>query len=228
MRDFDAEQTTLVSGPPLSGPVCRAVFLNSTPDAAFFTTKTRLDPADSVPGECSGSGADPTADMDVYRYDLATDSRKCVTCVVPGLDADVVSNITTNGTGRSTGVAVSEDGSRVYFESPHRLVPGAGSAEKGNAYRVNVETGDLEWVGAGVAVGTLAHTNQPTNALTSDGSVFVFRSDSPSLNPIGGGSDNGGTFQYYLYDDHDRSLTCVSCPQDGSLPRDEVKGSSDR
>ncbi len=32
-------------------------------------------------------------------------------------------------------------------------------------------------------------------------------------------TDNGGTSQYYRYDDRDRSLVCVSCPQDGRRPR---------
>ena len=30
--------------------------------------------------------------------------------------------------------------------------------------------------------------------------------------------ENGGTAQYYRYDDRDRSLVCVSCPADGSAP----------
>ena len=53
------------------------------------------------------------------------------------------------------------------------------------------------------------------NAITPDGSVFVFRSADPSLNSLNG-PQNGGTPQYYRYDDNDRSLVCVSCPADGS------------
>jgi hypothetical protein len=53
--------------------------------------------------------------------------------------------------------------------------------------------------------------------------VFVFRSRNPGLNAVNG-AQNGGGEQYYRYDDADRSLVCVSCPGDGSLPRGPVNG----
>jgi hypothetical protein len=49
----------------------------------------------------------------------------------------------------------------------------------------------------------------------------MFWSASPELNAING-QQNGGTGQYYRYDDRDRSLVCASCPSDGSIPRDAV------
>ena len=75
-------------------------------------------------------------------------------------------------------------------------------------------------LGLGPTVGDAA---EASNALTSDGSVLIFKSADPSLNALNG-LDNGGTAQYYRYDDDDRSLVCVSCPQDGSEPRGPARG----
>jgi hypothetical protein len=61
-----------------------------------------------------------------------------------------------------------------------------------------------------------------TSAITADGSRIVFASKADELNPLGPGPDNAGQLQYYLYDDRDRSLTCVSCPPDGSPPLGDV------
>jgi hypothetical protein len=57
--------------------------------------------------------------------------------------------------------------------------------------------------------------------MAPDGSVLIFRSNSPRLNAVGG-LQNGGTYQYYRFDARDRSLVCVSCPQDGSVPTESV------
>jgi len=62
---------------------------------------------------------------------------------------------------------------------------------------------------------SVGQTSGLGNALSADGSVLVFRSNSPALDPIGG-ADNDGDFQYYRYDDNDRSLVCISCPPSGS------------
>jgi hypothetical protein len=199
VREIEAEQTKLISGPPVSGPSCGAAFIRSTATAAFFWTRSRLSAADSVPSGC-GSSLGP--DGDVYRYDLADGSLDCVTCVVPGLAADVIANPQSP----AQGVAVAEDGSRVYFNSPKALLPGAAAG----IYRVDVASGNLAFVGTGGQVGSEVELGQ---ALTPDGAVLIFTSGNPNLNALGG-QQNGGTTQYYRYDDRDRSLNCVSCPQD--------------
>jgi hypothetical protein len=206
VRNIDAGQTQRASKPPISGSPCPVAFIRSTPDAVFFWTQSRLVAEDSTPGACDALGPDG----DVYRYTLGDDQLKCVTCVVSGLDADVL--VLANVFGAPNSIAVAEDGSRVYFQSMSStpLVPGAVTAAAGSTYRVNVETGNLRWVGRGVHPGLFA---QRGAALNPDGTVLVFRSDDPSLNPLGG-SDNGGRDQYYRYDDRDRSLVCISCPQD--------------
>ena len=202
MRDLAAGETKLISGPPLSGAVQSAAFVRGTPEAAFFWTKAVLDPADS------GTGGD------VYRYDIAAEGLECLTCVLPGLPAEV-SLQAENAAAES--IAVAPDGSRLYFTSPNRLLPGA---ETPGAYRLEVATGELAYLAPRIGVGALAGKG---NALNPDGSVLIFRSADPALNPLGeGGHDNGGSAQYYRYDDRDRSLVCVSCPADGSAPSAEV------
>ena len=206
MRDLAAGQTKLISGPPLSGTDCGGGLIKATPGAAFFATQSRLDPDDGEPASCTGTH------NDVYRYDLEDGSLTCVTCVYPGLEAGV------QGTA-SAHIAVSEDGSLVYFTTFKRLLPDAQAEGQSGIYRVDVESGDLAYVAPRNNVGTA----NPQVGLSADGSILVFASDSSSLNPLGGVSDNGGGIQYYRYDDTDRSLVCASCPQDGSAPFAEVE-----
>jgi hypothetical protein len=189
VRDLEGETTSLIA-PAVED------FILSTADAAFFTTNDSLDPDDE-------------GGVDLYRYGLADQSLKCVTCF-GGIRTEVDQDR----------ISVSEDGSRAYFLSPHRLLPGASGRPFPGAgiYRVLVASGELAYVGPGENAGSLGTEG---NAITPDGSVFVFRSDSPALNSVNG-PQNGGTFQYYRYDDEDRSLVCASCPADGSFPRGKV------
>lgn len=206
MRDFEVEETKLISGPPVSGPECGAGMIKSTAEAAFFWSKARLVAEDTVPSECSNDATDG----DIYRYDLSNGSLSCVTCVVPNTDADVL----VGGTAPKAMIAFAKDGSRAYFTSGSRLVPGAKTP---GVYRLDVENGDLAYVGS------LADARDFGKAvLSADGSLLFFRSSEAGLNPLGGGAGNAGTAQLYRYDDRDRSLICVSCPQDGSAPRAAV------
>ncbi|HWO16530.1 MAG TPA: hypothetical protein VNM89_07445, partial [Solirubrobacterales bacterium] len=200
LRDPLAAQSRLVSGPLLSGPDCGGSLIKATPGAAFFATASRLDSEDTEAAGCAIGN-------DIYRYDTSDDSLECLTCIVPGSHTQVSGN-------DATAIGVAEDGSRVYFGAK-RLTPDS----QGGAYRLDVASGEIAYVGP-VAVGSA----QPSVALSSDGSVLVFASDDASLNPLGGTSDNGSGTQYYRYDDTDRSLICVSCPQDGSPPLEELDG----
>jgi dipeptidyl aminopeptidase/acylaminoacyl peptidase len=126
--------------------------------------------------------------------------------VIPGFSVEV------EGGGPSK-IAVSDDGSRIYFTTKKRLLPGApGTAA---VYRVDVASGNLAYV---AATGGEVGTDNVSVELTPDGGALAFSADRASLNPLGDTTDNGGTTQYYRYDDADRSLICASCPQDGSPP----------
>jgi hypothetical protein len=193
-RDLENETTAQIT--PNSGD-SHPQFLRSTADAAFFTTVSSLVPEDEGGKE------------DVYRYGLEDESLDCLTCF-PGIVANVESS-----EGRD--VAVSDDGSRIYFKSRHRLLPG--TADLG-IYRVDVASGKLAYVAPG-ADAFIGQEIRFGNTINSDGSVFIFTSSNPSLDALNG-LQNGGTKQYYRYDDDDRSLICVSCPADGTAPRGAV------
>ncbi|HXS34923.1 MAG TPA: hypothetical protein VN758_14265 [Solirubrobacterales bacterium] len=170
-------------------------FIRSVPGAAFFSTTKSLEAGD-------GGGSD------IYRYEIGSEATSCVTCVVSGLNADVGEN------------AVAADGSRVYFKTSAALLPGAATP---GVYRVRVADGDLAYVGPGSGV-IIGEDPSQGEAITPTGSALVFASSNAGLNAIGG-QQNAGTLQYYRYDDRDRSLTCLSCPQDGSAPLTSVERS---
>jgi hypothetical protein len=221
MRDFDAETTSLVSGPAVSGPDCSAALIKSTPTAVFLWTQSRLAAEDTETAEgCKSAGEDTSMalDGDVYRYDLGDGTRSCVTCVAPDRDANVFAGAA--GLGPGISIAVAENGARVYFTTAARLLPGTPPDGTSAIYRVDVASGDLAYVSPAAPIGDSTVKNQ---AITPDGSVLIFRSGSTSLNALTG-SDNAGTDQYYRYDDRDRTLVCASCPQDGSPPVSNVRG----
>ncbi|HKT83717.1 MAG TPA: hypothetical protein VJQ84_07750, partial [Solirubrobacterales bacterium] len=203
VRNLDQGVTKLISPAPVSGPDCSPRFIRSTSDAAFFWSGSRLTSAASAPELC-----DATMSGDIYRYDLGDESVKCLTCLSSGIDADVAQ-------AGDESIAIAEDGSRIYFNSPNALIPGGAAG----VYRIDVSTGDIAFVAAGVKPGTW--TTQG-DAISRDGSVLIFTSKSPTLNALGG-QQNGGRQQYYRYDDDDRSLVCISCPQDGSAPTSGVE-----
>jgi hypothetical protein len=204
-RDIEAETTSLMSGPILSGKSCTARFIKSTPDGAFFVTASRLVAEDTEPDTCE-------TNRDVYRYDLKDDSLECATCVVAGLDTDIL------GVGYKE-IGVSEDGSAVYFGTNNRLVPGATLS---GIYRAEVATGELSYMGPIPAESPAGDAGINAKAISRDGSVYIFKSNEAALNALGG-QDNDGTNQYYRYDSDDGSLVCVSCPQDASTPLASVK-----
>jgi hypothetical protein len=92
-------------------------------------------------------------------------------------------------------------------------------AGDGSTYVLDLDSGQLRWVGPDIEI-------EQSNLSRSDGSVALFRSADPRLNPLGGGGDNGAKAQFYRYDDHDRSITCLSCPQDGTPATAPVSGGS--
>jgi hypothetical protein len=212
VRDFAAAETKRISGPALSGPDCGAGFIKSNADAAFFWTKSRLAANDTAPVNCT----DETADGDIYRYQLNDGSLRCVTCVIPDVDADVF----VGSAEPATSIAVAEDGSRIYFRSASQLLPGA---QTPGLYRIDVESGHLAYV-ASADQGFRADGSEDGAVMTPDGSVLIFSSSEASLNPLGGGAGNAGTHQLYRYDDGDRSLVCISCPRNGEPPRGDASG----
>ncbi len=193
-RDLVKSTTTLISP--------NARFIRYAAGSVFFTTTESL-----VSGDHGGN--------DIYRYQVDNGSVTCVTCstAVPAEVRQEHGNIPFES------IAVSADGSRVYFVSRRRLVPGAAST---GIYRVDVASGSVAYV-APDTFGVSLVTADPKQggSLSPDGSIFAFWSYDPGLNAVNG-QQSGGTAQYYLYDDRDRSLVCVSCSPDGTTPRGGV------
>jgi hypothetical protein len=213
MRDIPAETTTRISTPPVSGPECSPYFIKSIPGTVFFYTQSRLVSEDIEPSSCVEGGQ--TGGGDVYSYDLADGGLDCLTCVAPGLDGEVI--FSANALEVNSQVGVAEDGSRIYFTSRRRLLPGAPAKE--GIYRLDVASGDIAYIGSFGYIGDIGGASY----MNPSGSVVVFTSGRPILNALGG-QQNGGTIQYYRYDDRDRSLICISCPADGSPPRGAAAG----
>lgn len=216
LRDLVAHTTRLVSGPPLAGDPDHGIdrFLQATPDGsqAFFRSSTSYDPADDADGS--------NGDRDLYRWTAATGALTCVTCAVPDANVPVtVSN-------RLSSAVISEDGSHVYFPSAVQAAdaPAAGAATTPNLYVWRASDGSIHYVGritvsiTGVANG-LANVPYVGGQATPDGEVLIFRANLPELDALSGAS-NGGFYQYYRYDDRDRSLSCVSCPPGGAATAD--------
>lgn len=217
LRNILAGSTQRVSPAPLSGPQCGAAFIKATPGSVFFWTQSRLVSEDTaISGHCTPpTEAESAPGGDVYRYDVGKGEVTCITCVAPGIEADVFSSAFR----ASEAIGVAEDGSRVYFQSPNRLLPGAATP---GFYRVEVATGNIRYIApaepGSIDTGSFISGFPPAgSAMNPNGSVIVFRSAAAGLNPVEG-TNNGGTIQYYRYDDRDRSLTCASCPQDGNAP----------
>lgn len=197
VHDMRTGRSTLISGPPASGDPDNGVdrFLQATPSGStvFFRTATSLTAADDADGNAN--------DMDVYRWTASSGDLECVTCGVP--QADVLPE-----------ALVSDDGSHVYFSSLAQFdgAPSGATTSTPNTYVWH--DGTTGFVAQTDGISNLPFTGTPGQA-TPDGNAIVFRGDTADLNGRSR-SDNGGTAQYYRYDDRDGTITCISCPTDGS------------
>jgi hypothetical protein len=180
-------------------------FIRSAGGSVFFSTEESLVPGD--PGE-----------YDIYRYQVDDGSYHCVTCSISG-GSDGHADYSN---GLASEQIVSNDGSRIYFISSRRLLPGA--APRG-IYRLDVANGDLAYVAPVDPLTQFAADSSTGTAISPDGSFLAFRSADPELNVING-QQNDNTYQFYLYNDTDGSVVCASCTPDGSAPRDDAYLSS--
>jgi hypothetical protein len=185
----------LVSGPAVVGPEADATFLqaNASGTSVVFETAARL------------SADDTNSDPDVYRWTEGV-GIDCLTCVVPDANVQSIAGEFTPGIG------VSEDLSHVYFISEAALAAGATEGE-GNIYVLR--GGTISFVAPASSVEWLSNNPADGAEITPDGSVLVFSSSSGGMDALSG-SSNGGTRQYYLYDDRTGKVSCVSCPGTGT------------
>ena len=182
-------QTTTPIVPPAEATNDTAI-IRATSDgrSADLLTSAKLDPADK------------NEDPDVYRWEDATGTSTCLTCVVS--DAKVTGS-----------VFVSDDFSHVYFNSTQQLVPRLGAAGENNLYVLN--GGKVSFVARSVQLGG-------EMKLSADGNMLAFLSEQPlSADRIAprckflgeGGETNPPCQELYLFDAREGSTECISCRQ---------------
>ncbi len=188
VRNRDTEETTLID----PGTATRDVgFITATPDGrqGYFETSSALDPP-----------ADTNEGADLYRWDEQSEESSCLTCVVANADL--------NGNGGDYDpILISKDFSHIYFESGEELVPGhplSGSEE--NLYLLS--GGTVRFVVKG-SFG-LIHS---FSLLSDDGNMLLLRTAAQPY--LTSDEVDGSLEEFYLYDDRESSLECISCVRGG-------------
>ena len=173
--------------------------------------------------------------MELYEYDSDPGEGEASLTRVSRPQSGVSEH---EGGGVENVVAVSSDGSTVYFEASGRLTAQAPEGQGPYLYRYDTRTGatsyvalsggypslhepETTWYGSDVLASGQDVAGLWTNApydTTADGDFLVF----PSTRDIAG-YDSGGQQELYRYDSeaaekHEQSIVCVSCNPNGSLP----------
>jgi hypothetical protein len=199
-RNREADTTTLidsgVEATPLHDTHARGAsprFIRAAPDgrSAYFTTVTRLDPADANEG------------FDLYRWDEAKGKSSCLSCGVKNERGEAIEEV---GIGLNGAVLVSDDFSHAYFTSPRMLVPDRGAPGARNLYVLH--SGTVRFIAQVGPIGQ--ETSAGGTKLTPDGQVLLFESSRPlSADAI------AACTELYRYDAGDGSIECVSCLKGG-------------
>jgi len=180
----EATTTTVPIPPTPPGANADSVYAGATPDGSqvFFWTPDQLLPADT------------DSSVDLYRYDVATESLTRVTAASVPAEGDLQSPVFT-----------SDDGSRVYFMASGDLAPGEGTSGT-----------ERTWIYAGGTISLVANARvlftdgeggtvcTPTQ-LTPDGSLLAFQTGKQLLP-----EDTDSSGDIYLYSATTRSLRLVS------------------
>lgn len=188
-----------------------ATFAGASSDAqqVFFTTTQQL------------VNADTDSTTDLYEYDFDQPAGHNIIQVsaggagdpTPGSGANVV-----QGQGGTEGLAISDDGSHVYFVATGALTtdpnPLGQTATAGADNIYLYERNAAHPSGQTTFIATVDAADATDAMQTSpDGSVLAFTSTSSIT-----GQPTRGAQQVYVYDQADASLVCASCSADGSAP----------
>jgi len=103
---------------------------------------------------CSGPGSNPCTE--VYEYSAAGDSLACVSCNPSGApatsDAAIYVRIGTGGTaGSHINHPMSDDGTKVLFETGEKLVPEDRNGKKTDVYEYDAPTGKVHLISSGTS-----------------------------------------------------------------------------
>jgi len=172
-------------------------------------------------------GDDNDSSVDLYEYDAVTETLTRISAPSgspagpgPGNSDECVPSLPGLGLCDAAPVAMSPDGSRVYFVSPEQLDGTSGTRGAPNLYfheegetrfvtTLDQADPDFGIVGGGQgATRTARHIR-----LTPDGSKLLFESQSRLT-----AYDNARHIEVYLYDPATSQLTCTSCRPNGAAP----------
>ena len=198
-------------------------FLGATEDGSqvFFTDESSL---------TSNSTAEP-GEPDLYKYEVNEEVGKSGRLTDLTVDPHAGEAADVQGI-----VAISEDGSYIYFVAKGVLAPGASSAGCCNLYVY--DKGETRFIASlseedglgnrpyvnqsegtnGVWQGNLGHR---TASATPDGRDLMFMSNQ-SLT----GYDNAGLTEVYIYEFDSDKLICVSCSRSGEPPGSSSEGAA--
>lgn len=207
--------------------------VRATPDgrSVYFVTLTNHASYSELPAAEKEISFDPAEEdsnehEDLYRWDEATNTATCLTCVVPDANLREVGE-------HAAAVAISDDFSHIYFESASELIPGSGQEGRFNIYLLSgktlrfVATAGPEGEGCECAIG---YDGGGRSALSANGDILAFTSPSDPLLTAQAGlppealpekcTNSVGNLrpcnQLYRYDDRTGSLECVSCLAHGT------------
>jgi hypothetical protein len=151
---------------------------------------------------------DADASTDIFEYNVATEALRRVS-VPTGAPSGPGPG---NGQGGAGAVAISRDGSAVYFTSPELLDGSKGVSGEENLYVAKGGvTSFLATLGGG---GSAFH-------LSPDESTLIFQSQSRITS-----YDNAGHTEMYAYYTSSGTMTCVSCRPSGEPPSGDAEHGS--
>lgn len=214
---------------PTHGPTLGARYEGASPDGrrVFFLANYGI-AATSSTGSSENCASESVVisdtACDLYSYDVETEELTDISASTNPAD--------TKGAVAQGVMAISEDGSVVYFAARGQLVPGKGrtyaqnllgglSGGFANVYRYDFDAAPAEsltYVGSLTAgdvrnQGLMHNGNGWTSQTNDAGSYFLYASQDNMT-----GSNPAGTELAYVYSDDNGVNECVSCPRDGSQP----------
>jgi hypothetical protein len=221
---------------PTNGPTLGAQYEGASPDGGhvFFLANYGIAATSSSgPSEnCSSITQISNTACDLYDYDVGSGQLTDISA-----DANPANPDDTKGAVAQGVMAISEDGSVVYFAARGQLVPGEGrtyaqnllGSGHANVYRYDAEAPPaqaLTYVGsltaqdlgffaqAPIHSGSAAAGNGWSSQTNEDGSYFLYasRDDLSVPNPE-------AVESAYLFSAATGTTVCVSCPADSSAPK---------
>jgi hypothetical protein len=213
VRNRESGQTTLID--PGSGS-SEPHFIRSTPDGrtAYFVTEGQCSKYNQLAETCEkAESKDTNGHADVYRWEEKTGKSVCVTCALENETGAAVTDVDISNA--QLGVAISDDFSHIYLESPRALDPGAVPGGR-NIYAAS--GGVVRFV-ANIEKSHFAEAGVATAEISADGGTMLFRAvagQGLTADRIAGectepSGKQTECIKLYRYEDSTGGLECLAC-----------------